>query len=409
MITAIIQARTGSTRLPNKVLLPLMGKPMLAHVIERVQASQKVDQIILATTTHESDDALADLAESLGVACYQGSENDVLDRYYQAAKLHQASVVVRITGDCPVIDPVVIDRTIGLFESANYAYVNNFLHRTYPDGLDTEVFTFAALETAWQEARLPSEREHVTPYLYKHPEKFPQAGLVQAPDLSHFRWTVDEPVDFEFIQAVYAGLYAQNPLFDMHAITAFLAQNPDLVKLNQAIPTNEGYEKSLREDEKVSYPGVPITVDNFYREALSSLIAIQGHTDLLLMAYSLSDEEKVNVTIIRDHADKLYSFMREKPKGYEKALQKNPDGVNRLLGNLIVTLRAYDIRHSLTIIDAYAQVMLKEIESDSPYELWLEGIKLNSDILKQYLDKLPQMADQLLAYYSQGNPVSEEN
>ncbi len=304
MITAIIQARTGSTRLPNKVLLSLMGKPMLAHVIERVQASQKIEQVILATTTHESDDALADLADSLGVACYRGSENDVLDRYYQAAKLHQASVVVRITGDCPVIDPAVIDRTIGLFESANYAYVNNFLHRTYPDGLDTEVFTFAALETAWQEARLPSEREHVTPYLYKHPEKFPQAGLVQAPDLSYFRWTVDEPVDFEFIQAVYAGLYAQNPLFDMHAITAFLEQNPDLVKLNQSIPTNEGYEKSLRKDEKEWLKQFLIVL---YHDLRASLNNINGWTSLLLENPELNNEQKIYAVKIKENIPNIYS------------------------------------------------------------------------------------------------------
>lgn len=248
MITAVIQARTGSTRLPNKVLLPLAGKPMLVHVIARVKAAQKVEQVILATTTHDSDAALESLAQTLDVKCYRGSEDDVLDRFYQAAKTYQARVIVRITGDCPVIDPTVIDQTIGLFQSGSYAYVNNFMCRTYPDGLDTEVFTFEALETAWQEAQLKSEREHVTPYLYKHPEKFPQAGLVQSPNLGHYRWTVDEAVDFEFITAIYDALYAENPLFDMHDIAAFLAKHPEVIKLNQEIPLNEGYEKSLQED-----------------------------------------------------------------------------------------------------------------------------------------------------------------
>lgn len=248
MITAVIQARTGSTRLPNKVLLPLAGKPMLAHVIERVKAAKKVEQVVLATTTHDSDAALESLARTLNVRCYRGSEDDVLNRFYQAAKTYQANVIVRITGDCPVIDPTVINQTIGLFQSGSYAYVNNFMHRTYPDGLDTEVFTFQALETAWQEAQLKSEREHVTPYLYKHPEKFPQVGLVQSPNLGHYRWTVDEPVDFEFVTAIYNALYAENPLFDMHAIAAFLAKHPEVIKLNQEIPLNEGYEKSLQED-----------------------------------------------------------------------------------------------------------------------------------------------------------------
>lgn len=248
MITAIIQARTGSTRLPNKVLMPLAGKPMITHIIERVKAAKKVEQIVLATTSNAADAALETLAQTLGVGCYRGSEADVLDRFYQAAIMYHASAIVRITGDCPVIDPGVIDQTIGLFQSSSYAYVNNFIHRTYPDGLDTEVFTFAALETAWNEARLNSEREHVTPYLYKHPEKFSQAGLVQSPNLSHYRWTVDEAVDLEFITAIYDALYAENPLFDMQTIVAFLETRPDLIALNQHIPSNEGYEKSLRED-----------------------------------------------------------------------------------------------------------------------------------------------------------------
>lgn len=408
MITAIIQARTGSTRLPNKVLLPLMGKPMLAHVIERVQASQKVDQIILATTTHESDDALAGLADSLGVACYRGSENDVLDRYYQAAKLHQASVVVRITGDCPVIDPAVIDRTIGLFQSDNYAYVNNFLHRTYPDGLDTEVFTFAALETAWQEANLPSEREHVTPYLYKHPEKFPQAGLVQAPDLSHFRWTVDEPVDFEFIQAVYAGLYAQNPLFDMHAITAFLEQNPELVKLNQAIPTNEGYEKSLIKDRKYLDQLIGI-LSNELRTPLS---ASMGYAKLLSLAmkeqYSISQKEQLEMAqeidnlmngllnlledlLVNDSSDlgerirdKDYygTFSQNQRENYKKALRKQ-DVINETslwLVHLIAN-SSFELRTPLVSIRGFSDILLMEKNLTDEQKSWINTMKSNAEWL----------------------------
>lgn len=252
MITAIIQARMGSTRLPNKVMLPLMGQPMIAHVIRRVQAATTIEQVVLATTDDPNDNPLAEFVDSWGVKVYRGSESDVLDRYYQAAKCFGASVIVRITGDCPVIDPAVIDGTVGLFRSGDYDYVNNFLSRTYPDGLDTEVMRFAALETAWQSAKLNSEREHVTPYLYKHPEKFRQVGLVRAPDLSAHRWTVDEPRDFEFIRAVYEALYPANPLFDTDSIMAFLENRPELSALNVGIPTNEGYEKSLQDDRQQS-------------------------------------------------------------------------------------------------------------------------------------------------------------
>lgn len=309
MIIAIIQARTGSTRLPNKVLMPLMGKPMIAHVIERVKAAQKVEQIVLATTTHESDKALADVAESLGVKCYRGSEDDVLDRYYQAAKTHNASVIVRITGDCPVIDPKVIDQTIGLFQSDNYAYANNFIHRTFPDGLDTEVFTSDALETAWKEAQLKSEREHVTPYLYKHPDKFPQAGLVQAPDLSHYRWTVDEPVDFEFIQAIYEALYPQNPFFDMHDIAAFLANNPDLVKLNQDILPNEGYEKSLQEDVR---RGQLQIISSLAHDVKMPQNMIIGYAELLLTENNIFPEhQKEYITQIKKSAIQINTFFED--------------------------------------------------------------------------------------------------
>jgi spore coat polysaccharide biosynthesis protein SpsF len=249
MITAIIQARMGSTRLPGKVLKMLAGQPMIAHVIQRTRAACKLDQVVLATTQDASDDPLAEFAASLGVVVFRGSVDDVLDRYYQAAKSSGATTVIRITGDCPVIDPAVIDATVGLFQSGDYDYVSNFIHRTYPDGLDTEVMRFSALETAWQEAALKSEREHVTPYLYKHPEKFQQVGLVQPIDLSAYRWTVDEPRDFEFITAIYDALYTENPSFDMAAIAKLLDNHPELLDVNAGISGNEGYLKSLEEDK----------------------------------------------------------------------------------------------------------------------------------------------------------------
>jgi len=221
---------------------------MIAHVIARVQAAHCIEQVILATTDHTSDDELATVATGFGVKVFRGSENDVLDRYYQAAKTYNASVIVRVTGDCPVIDPHIIDQTVGLFQSWQYDYVNNFMQRTFPDGLDTEVIRFSALERAWQDATLQSEREHVTPYLYKNPQLFAQGGLTQPYDRGEWRWTVDEPVDFDFIEHVYSALYDQNPLFGQAMIVDLLTKNPDLRRINQGIGVNEGYEKSLQDD-----------------------------------------------------------------------------------------------------------------------------------------------------------------
>jgi len=248
MICAIVQARMGSSRLPGKVMKELAGQPMIGHVLRRVAAAQRIERVMLATTTSPEDAPLAAYAESLGVGVYRGSTDDVLDRYYQAARAVGAGVVVRLTGDCPVLDPAVIDATIGLFQSGNYDYVNNFMQRSYPDGLDTEVFSMAALEIAWRDAALPSEREHVTPYFYKNPLLFKQVGLVQPFAWGDWRWTVDEPADFDFIAAVYAALYAENPLFGMAQLVALLENQPALRQINAGIGVNEGYLKSLQED-----------------------------------------------------------------------------------------------------------------------------------------------------------------
>jgi spore coat polysaccharide biosynthesis protein SpsF len=246
MITAILQARLGSSRLPRKVLLPLAGQPLLWHVIRRVQASQHIQQIVVATTTQGRDDELADYVAGLGVAVFRGAEQDVLDRYYQAAQAFSASVIVRLTADCPLLDPTIIDQTIAFFLSGSYDYVSNCLgaHRTFPDGLDTEVLTFSALETAWREARLPSEREHVTPYLYKNPQRFRVAGWLNGLDHSAERWTIDEPSDYAFLQKVYPAVRG----FGMQAVLAVLEQNPAWRALNAHLPTNAGYQKSLQED-----------------------------------------------------------------------------------------------------------------------------------------------------------------
>ncbi len=246
----IIQARTGSSRLPNKVLKELCGEPMLQHIVERTQKCKKVEHILVATTIREEDSAIEELCQRIHVDCYRGSENDVLDRYYQAAKKYNPMNVIRITADCPFIDPVVIDQIIQIHENGGYDYTSNTLVETYPDGLDTEVFTFGALEKAWKKADLASEREHVTPYI-KFKDGFPRFSVETTPSLATKRWTVDTEDDFAVVTQIYNALYNKENIFLMDDIIAFLDNNPQIEKINEGIIRNEGYLKSIKDDHVI--------------------------------------------------------------------------------------------------------------------------------------------------------------
>ena len=243
-VVVIIQARMGSSRLPGKSLAEIEGHPMLWHVIQRVKRSCLVDRVVVATSTAPADDAIEAMCRENGVTCYRGSEHDVLDRYYMAARAEKASQVVRITADCPLIDPEVIDRVVRRFQRGDVDYATNAMVRTYPDGLDTEVFSFSALERAWHEANKTSEREHVTPYLRMG--KFRTAN-VECDSISlyqHYRWTVDEAEDLEFTRAVYRAMRGKEH-FGMQDVLELLEQNPGLEKMNSEIVSNRGYYKSL--------------------------------------------------------------------------------------------------------------------------------------------------------------------
>lgn len=247
MVLAIVQARSSSSRLPGKVLKQILGKPMIVHELERLKRSKRIDKIVLATSREESDDDLTDIVAASGVKVYRGSLDDVLDRYYQCAKQYQPTHVVRITGDCPVIDWRIVDTVI----EKHLAEENDDTVTTerFPDGLDTEIVRFSALERAWKEAFLPSEREHVTPFIKNHAELFKLGQMDCEQDLSHMRWTVDEPQDFEFIRQVYKALYPSNANFGMQEILRLLEQKPEMCKINQNIQRNEGLLKSLAEDK----------------------------------------------------------------------------------------------------------------------------------------------------------------
>lgn len=239
----------GSTRLPNKVLADLGGKPMLAQVVARVRRARTIDEVVVATSTAPQDDAIEAFCGREGIACFRGSEQDVLDRYYQASKAFGADVVVRITADCPLHDARVIDTVVGRFDRARHDYVSNTIDRTYPDGLDVEVFSVDALARAWREAKWTSEREHVTPYIWKQPALFRIEQVVQPANLSELRWTVDEPRDLALVREIYRRLGSAD--FSMQDVAALLADDAALRAINAGIETNEGYEISLRRDQVV--------------------------------------------------------------------------------------------------------------------------------------------------------------
>ncbi len=239
MCTAvIIQARMGSTRLPGKALRDIAGKTMLARVVEHVQLASLVDQIIVATTTEPADQAIVAECERLGIACFRGSEDDVLDRYYQAAKNFDVDTIVRITSDCPLIEPSVIDQVIKTFHQTKADYVSNTVSRTFPRGLDTEVFKFSVLEQVWQTAVEPYQRTHVTPYIYQNPDLFQLAEVVSNINYGQHRWTVDTLADWQLVEAIYEHFAPQTD-FDWHDIVHLLEQQPQLQTINADIEQKE--------------------------------------------------------------------------------------------------------------------------------------------------------------------------
>ncbi|WP_246281318.1 glycosyltransferase family protein [Saccharibacillus qingshengii] len=230
-IVAIIQARTSSSRLPNKVMRTLVDRTVLGHVIMRCKAIPSVNEVVVATSDLQEDDIISLEAEKYEVSCYRGSLTDVLDRYYQAAKASKADVVVRITSDCPLLDPEISEKVIKDFLIGDYDYVSSGLSGTFPRGLDTEVFTVAALQRAYKEAALEYEHEHVTPYLYQRPELFKIKAYHNEIDQSQYRLTLDTIEDWELIHRIYQHLY-QNQIFNLNAILQLFEKHSELPLLN---------------------------------------------------------------------------------------------------------------------------------------------------------------------------------
>ena len=251
-IVTVIQTRTGSSRLPNKALLPLMDKPLFVRQVERVLASNLAGTVIVATTTNASDDAIENICASERLNCFRGSEDDLLDRHFQCALQYHADIVIKIPSDCPLIDPKIIDKVIEYYlnNSFQFDYVSNLHPATYPDGNDVEIISMKTLTKAWQNATKKLEREHTTPYIWESPELFRIGNVVMESgedySMSH-RWTVDYFEDYQFVKKVYEEMFPSNPLFSYKDVLSLLKQKPEIALLNQHLAGVNWYRNHLDE------------------------------------------------------------------------------------------------------------------------------------------------------------------
>jgi spore coat polysaccharide biosynthesis protein SpsF len=247
-IIAIIQARTGSSRLFGKVLRKISNKTVIEHIYNRVSSVKSIKKTFLATTILENDIEIIKICSKKKIPTFIGSVNDVLDRYYQLSKLIKPSHIVRITADCPVIDPKIIKKVINVHLKGNYDYTCNTMEIPYPDGQDVEIFKFSSLKKAWLNARLASEREHVTPYIKFNEKLFKIKKIFSKKKYSNFRWTLDEKEDLKLIKIFYNKLYKKNKFFGMKEILDLIQKNKKLTSINSMHIREEGYANSLLND-----------------------------------------------------------------------------------------------------------------------------------------------------------------
>lgn len=250
-IVTIIQARMSSTRLPGKVMLPILGKPLLIRMLERVQAAKFIGRLVVATSTNKDDDEIENICSNENIFCFRGHLTDLLDRHYQVAKLYNADAVVKIPSDCPLIDPSVIDRVLDHYvKSDKFDLVSNLHPATYPDGNDVEIMSFSALECAWKDAVKDYEREHTTPFIWEHDDHFAIGNVEWETGLDYsasHRWTIDFPEDYEFIRKVYEELYPENKAFGLTDILNLLQRKPEIAEINQQYLGRYWYENHLDE------------------------------------------------------------------------------------------------------------------------------------------------------------------
>lgn len=235
MVVVIVQARMGSTRLPGKVLMPVAGRPMLSYQLERLRRCQRVDLIVVATSTLPADDAIVAFCERESAMVVRGPELDVLSRFALAAQVTSAGIVVRVTADCPLLEPALVDQAVEAFTAGDCDYLSNMRPPTWPYGMAVEVMTRRALDEAAAEAREPAEREHVTPFLYWRPERYRLRSITRAPDLSAQRWTVDTPEDLELVSRILGALYPVRHDFTMDDVLALLERHPNWIEINRHV------------------------------------------------------------------------------------------------------------------------------------------------------------------------------
>jgi spore coat polysaccharide biosynthesis protein SpsF len=250
-IVAVVQARMGSSRLPGKVLAGILGKPALWHIVNRLQSCRTLDEIVIATSTNSADKAILDFARENNIPAYAGSENDLVDRIYRTARKFKADAIVRITADCPLADPAIVDKVTSFYleGKSGYDYVSNIHPPTYPDGLDTEIFSSAALQRVRQEVTDPFWREWITMNFSKHPEKYRLANIENPTELSHLRWTVDYQEDLDLIREIYKCLYRPDRVFLMEDVLKLFEENPRLIEVNAGHIRNEAYSEALKSKE----------------------------------------------------------------------------------------------------------------------------------------------------------------
>ena len=239
----------SSSRLPGKVMKPVLGRPMIERQIERLLRSKRIDQLIVATSNDQENTVLETLCKRIGIFCFRGSLENVLDRFYQAAKNFKPEHIIRLTGDCPLADPAIIDELVDFYQERQCDYASNCQKPTLPDGLDAEIFSLAVLEETWKEAILPSHLEHVTSYIRAHPKRYRIGHYKYHRDLSYMRWTVDEYEDLKFVRKVYEKLYPSNPEFKTEDVVALLEREPKLLEINRYFKRNDGMKKSVEKDK----------------------------------------------------------------------------------------------------------------------------------------------------------------
>ena len=242
MITAIIQIRLNSSRLKRKALLKIQNLTLIEHLFSQLSYSTQIDKKIIATTTESIDNDIEKLANNIGIQCFRGNSLNVLDRYYNCAKSFDIDTIVRISGDAPLIDPVIVDKTIEYYKKNNFDYVSNFFRRTFPIGTEIEIFSFKTLEKYWKIAQQSYEKEHVTPFIYEHPELFNIGFIEHSENLSNLHWTVDRIEDFNFVEIILQKI-KERPV-SMNQILNLLKLEPDLLKINGSIDPLESFKKS---------------------------------------------------------------------------------------------------------------------------------------------------------------------